>query len=166
MGNGDVCISCRKPHAQHHCGLCGEPVCRSCESFVAEDAFSFLPTVAPELQLTHYCSFCHGEKIEPKLEEYREVLERARQVYFFFDTRKKPVPVLKRSRDAIEVARCADRDETILRLGFLAAFQGFNAVVDAEVVGDKVRNRAYQTTAWRGRGWPAQVDAEKFERLG
>ena len=72
--------------------------------------------------------------------------------------------MLKRSRDKIEVKACVDRNETILRLGFMAAELGYNAVFDAQVIATQVRDNAYQTTNWSGVGYPAIVDGERLDR--
>lgn len=120
--------------------------------------------MAPELQHSYYCAPCHSESVEPQLTSYQEIMERAKAVYFFFDTRKHAIPLLAKAKSAIEVKSCVDRDETILRLGFLAARLGFNAIVDAEVNHEQVRNHAFQKTSWSGRGWPANVDGDRLER--
>jgi hypothetical protein len=132
--------------------------------FLEEGTFAFLPELKPELTHSYYCQGCHATQVEPELEAYRETLERAREVFFFFDTRKQAMPVQRKATAMAVVEDCADRDETILRLGFIAASQGFNAIVEGNVAAEKVRNHGWQKTRWRGRGWPAQVDAEKLDR--
>ena len=127
-----------------------------------DTTFSFLEAVPEELQHHHYCQTCHAQTVEPELEKYQAMLALAREVFFFFSTRKKTFLIDKKAREEIFVKDCVDRNETILRLGFKAAQLGFNAVVDAEVEWDKVRDHAFQKTLWKGRGTPAQVDAEKL----
>jgi hypothetical protein len=102
--------------------------------------------------------------IEPELEKYNELMERARGTYVFFSEQKRPPPLLSRALDPVEVKECADRDETILRLAFQAATRGCNALIETEVVSKKVRNEGYQKSTWRGVARPAQVDAERLER--
>jgi hypothetical protein len=164
MSQTAICVSCRKPQAQHECALCFEPVCKSCEFFLEEGTFAFLQSVHEDLRHSYYCAACYDRTVEPALAAYREKIEEAKQVFFFFDSRKKPIQVLKRAREIIEVTHCLDRDETILRLGFMAAELGFNAIVDAEVKGEKVRDHGFQKLNWRGKGWPAKVDRERLER--
>src|SRR4051812_9535963 len=117
----EICISCRKPQGIHACGLCAAPVCRGCEHFLEAGTFGFLPQVADELKHSYYCQACYSATVEPALVGYQERVEKARGVYFFFDSRKKTMPVLKKAREAISVVGCVDRDETILRMGFMAA---------------------------------------------
>lgn len=159
-----VCISCRRPKAVFKCGVCEEPLCKDCDQFLDAGTFSFLKTQPAELGHTHYCPSCHAGTVEPALESYEEVMERAKTVYFFFTTQKRPPPIVKKSKEKVQVAECADRDETILRLAFFAAEQGYNGIVEAEVTSEKVRNEGYQKMRWRGVGLPVTVDAEKLER--
>ncbi|MGZ3698619.1 MAG: hypothetical protein ACXWP5_10815 [Bdellovibrionota bacterium] len=160
----NVCISCRRPKATIACDLCHEPLCKNCEHFLDATTFSFLATVPENLTHTHYCPVCFNAQVEPALESYNEVMERAKKVYFYFKTQKRPPPILKKSKERVEVKDCDDRDETILRLAFFAAEQGFNGIIEAEVISEKVRNKSYQTSVWRGVGIPASVDGEKIER--
>jgi hypothetical protein len=128
------------------------------------DSFPFLETKPAELSHTHYCSACYTNVIEPALESYNEVMERAKNLYFFFDEQKKPVPVTKRAKFRISVKGRLDREETILRLAFIAAQQGFTAVIEATVTSKKVRNEGYQKSIWQGEALPVYVDVEKLER--
>ena len=164
MAEKSICISCRRPKASLSCEICFEPVCKSCERFLEASTFSFFETLPEELSHTHYCSLCYDSHVAPAFDSYSEIMERARGLYFFFDTQRKMIPVLKTSKENVRVESCNDRDETILRLGFLAAQQGYNAVTEAKVVCEKVRNAGYQKSKWQGVGIPAQVDAEKLER--
>jgi hypothetical protein len=165
MMTRSVCLSCRSPKTQHACGVCGEPLCRDCALFLDESAFAFRSSVAPELKHTYYCQGCHAEHVEPALAEYGEVMERARNVYCFtVNSKKRFIPLLKRAQVEVRVEGCGDRDETFLRLAFQAAELGFNAVIEADVQSEKVRNGGYQTSLWRGRAVPANVDTAKIER--
>jgi hypothetical protein len=163
--SNEVCISCRKPKAALNCEICGEYVCKACEMFLDEGTFSFLKTIPDDLSHTHYCAPCYDSKIMPELEKYRETLEKAKSIYFFFTTQKMNLlPLLDRAKEKVDVKNCADRDETILRLAFRAAEQGYNAIIMAEVKSAKVRNEGYQTSVWSGVGIPANVDAERIEK--
>ena len=71
---------------------------------------------------------------------------------------------MKRAAKPFRVDDCTDRDETLMRLAFLAAKADFNALLDVDIVAKKVRNFGYQTSQWQGIGVPARVDREKLER--
>ncbi|MCM2323953.1 MAG: hypothetical protein NDJ90_11895, partial [Oligoflexia bacterium] len=147
------------------CESCGEPVCKACVFFLEPDTFSFLRQLPAELKHSRYCPSCQAAHIAPALEAYEEKLERAREVYFFFVTQRKAIPLLRRSKEKLSVEDCGDRDETILRLAFQAVELGCNAVIEAEVLSEKVRNAGYQTSRWHGTGFPAEVDVARMERL-
>ena len=158
------CVSCRKPKASKKCGLCEGDVCKSCLQFIEPTTFSFLPELPPELSHTHYCSGCYGSTVEPALVSYGETMELAKTVFVFFTTQKRRPTTLKRGLEQVRVVACADRDETILRMAFLAAREGHNAIVETEVDCKKLRNEGYQKSEWRGVAFPATVDASKLDR--
>lgn len=160
------CVSCRLPKAQNRCGLCDAPVCRGCEQLVPEDRFSFLPEVSDRLKKIRYCQPCHQAEIEPIQAEYEATIELAKQVFFFSVDYRGHLPLLKKHKESISVDKCQDKDETTLRLGFLAARLGFNSIIDGKIECEKVRQGAYQTSNWKGRGVPAQLDEEKLNRRG
>src|SRR4051812_21012834 len=119
------CVACKKPKTVYSCEICEDPLCKACTQFLEEGTFSFRSELPPELGHSRYCPSCFVTQVEPELEAYREKMELAKQVYFFFKTQKRAIPVLKRAESEVEVEDCADRNETILRLAFFAVEQGF-----------------------------------------
>lgn len=165
MSENSTCSSCRKPlkpGATLECGLCHDPICKACDQFLDAGSFAFLRSLPDELSHTHYCVTCHSTKVEPALESYNEMMERAREVFIFFGTQKKAPPVVKKAKERLSVEDCPDRDETILRLAFHAAELGFNGLVDVEVASRKVRHAGWQKSAWQGSGVPAQIDESRL----
>jgi hypothetical protein len=158
------CTTCHKPKANHSCGICRSPICKGCSQFVEEKSFAFLEKTPEELTHTVYCGICFDEKVAGPLRDYKETMRRAKNVFVFFKAQSKESRLMSRNADAVEVPDCADREETILRLGFLAAKAGYNALVDVDIVHEKIRIGAYQTTKWSGKGIPTQVDATKMNR--
>ena len=158
-----VCESCRKPKAQYQCEICEGPVCRKCVQVLEKDTFSFLSEIPEDLAHTRYCGFCFDEKVGPELRRYQETMALAKDVFVFFNTRKIGIPITQKSKKRYEVKSCMDRDETILRLAFFAAQDGFNAIVDVEVTSKQIRHEAYQTSEWRGSGTGAKVDGQKVK---
>ena len=159
-----TCTACRRVRPCVECGLCEDSVCKSCSRFLDASTFSFRSETAPELKHTHYCAPCFETTVEPALEEYSQLLESAKEVYVFFTSQKKQIPLLSKAKHTVKVEQCEDRDETILRLAFFAAEQGYNALIQTEVVAQKVRNEGFQKSAWRGSALPATIDVEKFQR--
>lgn len=160
------CVSCRSSKAPCLCQNCNAFLCKKCVQTLDSDAFSFLKELPVELSYRSYCGQCFDEFVQPKLNEVEEALDRAKQVLVYFTTQRKSIPLIKRSKEALRVDDCADRDETILRLGFFAAQQKFNAIVDVDVVAEKFREGkgSYQTVRWRGVGYGAQVDARRQDQ--
>ncbi len=158
------CINCRRTRISHECGLCQAPLCKSCEKFLPGESFAYLPEVPAELSHAFYCPDCHQEHVQPALADYEEKLAQAREMYFFFNTQRSFLPVLKKHTEPIRVENCEDRDETILRLAFLSAQLGYNCVVEAEVKSTKTRNGNHLKHFWTGTAFPAELDLAKFER--
>ncbi len=107
-----------------------------------------------------YCGPCFEEKVNPEIEKYYETMRRAKQVNVFTKTQTKETRLVKRSEKPIRV-ECWDREEALLRLGFEAARAGFNGLVDVDVIYEKVRDHAYQTTRWIGVGIPAHLNPDR-----
>lgn len=160
----EICETCRQPTVSTECQLCQNALCEDCVLSTPTGSFSLLRVVPPELTHSIYCRFCFDDKVQPALTHYEETSERAQNVYVFFTTQRKEVPLLKKAKETLSIKECADRDETILRLAFIAAEQGYNALIDTEVVYQKVRNHAHQKTLWRGTGIAAQIDEAKLDR--
>ncbi|MGK5088513.1 hypothetical protein WDW86_13220 [Bdellovibrionota bacterium FG-2] len=139
-------------------------MCKDCVQFLAEDSFSFRKDIPEVLTKTRYCGTCFDTHVAPALELYHEVMERAKAVFFFFITQRAAIHLLERTKDKLRVEKCVDRNETILRLGFLAADQGLNAIIEGEIIHQKVRKNGYQSTLWSGTGYGARVDAERLEK--
>ena len=159
-----LCISCRRPNAKHKCGICEEPVCKSCAQFLPAESFPFLTSKPEHLTHTYYCPACHSEKVAPEIESYDEIMSRAKEAFIFFTTQKAGLPILKKAKVPVKVEQCPDRDEAILRLAFAAAQAQYNCVVEVDVAHQKIREGAYQTTNWRAQGFPAEIDAVKMQR--
>ncbi len=158
------CVTCGKPKAVLACEICESDICKKCAQILDKDAFSYMPSIADDLKHTVYCESCFQEKVQPAQDEYEETMARAKDVWVFFTTQRKEIPLIKREKEMFEIFSCPDRDETILRMAFLSALGGFNALIDVEVSSAKVRNEGYQTSVWKGVGRAAQIDSEKLER--
>lgn len=127
-----------------------------------------LEKIPDELTKLQYCPRCHDEKVAPIAEHYAQTLERAKNVGFWAKAYRGNVPVLKKARYEVQVQGGTDRAEVLLKLGFRAAEQGFNGVINGELIGKKVRRegdrKGYQSMEWSARGWPVMVDEDKISR--
>ena len=156
------CVNCRKLNATLTCEQCSEPVCKKCVEILPEGTFKLMPTIPEPLSHIRYCGGCYAEQVEPEIAQYEETLENAKRVFVFFKTRKKSLPITGKEKIREIVESCPDRDETILRLAFIAASKGYNAIIEVEALSKKIRNGAYQTSVWSGSGIPAQVDSSRI----
>src|SRR3990167_6285177 len=161
-----LCSACRLPKASLkldlHCGMCQAVLCKDCTQFLGEDSFSFLKKVPEELKHATYCGNCFDEKVRPAQEAYLKTMVLAKEVYIF-EKSEKYIPLINKSKNKLIITDCADRKDTLLRLAFLAAQDNFNAVINVEIVYKKIRINGYQTTAWSGTGFPAQIRSSKLE---
>jgi hypothetical protein len=160
-----VCSECLKPKAALACGICNTVLCKKCANFIDEDRFSFLPTIPIELSHGTYCGSCFAEKVTPELSSYDATIERAKDVFVFFKNQGKETRLVKRADKSYRIENCSDRDETILRLAFYAVIEGFNAVVDIDVIYEKSRAGSFKIAKWSGTGTPALIDPNKIRAM-
>ena len=159
-----VCDTCRSTHVVSACALCENDLCKACIMAPPLHTFSLLTTIPDDLSHHSYCRFCYDEKVEPEASKYGATLEKANEVFIFFKTQRKEIPLLRKSKELFKVTECEDRDETILRLAFMAAEKDFNAVIDTEVSAEKKRHHAHHKHYWEGTGIPAMIDENKLDR--
>lgn len=71
--------------------------------------------------------------------------------------------LMSRVEKPLAIEGCADKAEATLRLAFLAAKAGFNAMVDVDVAPRKIRNAGFQTTKWHASGVPLTLDRKIYD---
>ena len=157
------CSSCKKKDSVYSCGICEESLCKNCSLFLDDKTFSFRDDLPEELKHSHYCQVCYNETVDPAITEYQAQIKEAEQVFIFFATGKRKVPTLKKALRTVEVNNCTDRDETILRLGFIAVRGGYNAVIETELKCVKKRDHGWHKSMWSGEGRPALVDGPRMQ---
>ncbi|MBX3020090.1 MAG: hypothetical protein KF799_00310 [Bdellovibrionales bacterium] len=123
-----------------------------------------MKTVPAELGHDAYCSPCFEAQVVPVLEAYNQTLELAKDVNVFFRTQGKETRFIRRTEKPIQVRDCLDKDETVMRLAFMAAQAGFNALIDVDLSSEKVRNGGWQSSKWHGSAIPARVDEATLAR--
>lgn len=117
------------------------------------------------LRHENYCLKCFDLHVAPEKIKYNVLMEKAKDVYFLTKAYNGYVRVLRRHTTRVQVPKCDDRRETIVRLAFFAAELGMNAVILSEVESAKARDRdGYQSTIWSGSALPALIDGEQLER--
>ena len=153
-----ICKTCRKPKANFECGLCHEPVCKSCAHFLGEESFAFLKVVPEELSHSSYCTHCFDDKVSAPLQEYDETLEKAREVIIFTKEQSKQTSFLKRKEEPYQVQDCADEEEAIMKMAFYAAQAKFNAIIDIQLKSKKIIVGSHKKSVWSGTAIPVNID--------
>ena len=135
------CELCKAPKAPKTCGECGIAICKNCVRFLANDHMRFHPDPPPWSQKGIFCVECFERDVAPELERYDEVAARAENVKVVFDTYHGFIPCLKKAKETVRVEKNdLGKGIALQRLKFLAAWQGFDAVIETKVEAEKVRN--------------------------
>lgn len=108
---------------------------------------------------TAYCPECFNSQVQPEIEKYNELIEKARDINVFEKTQGKETRLIKRIEKPVKITDCPDRDEALLRLAFFAAEKNYNSIIDVDLIPKKVQDGRYQKTIWSGSGVPANVSA-------
>lgn len=152
------CYVCQKPKATLSCGICVEDICKYCAQFIEENAFSFRSVVAPDISHTTYCGPCFDSKVAPEVEIYDKQIQRAKVLPLYMKDQGKETRRFKRKELPVSISHCSDHRETMLRLAFKSVEANFNAMVDVEIITEKVRKGAYQTQIFSGTGVPINIE--------
>lgn len=158
------CCACQKPKPTLVCGSCESKVCKNCAQFLDEGQFSFLTKIPAALSHSTYCPACFDQHVASELDSYNRAVEVAKNILVYEKKQSKETRLLSRKEKPVRVESCQDSGETILRLAFLAAQAGFNAIIDVQLSSTKTRNGSYQTTTWSGTGIPSNVAANKIAK--
>lgn len=153
-----VCKTCRKPKANFQCGICQEPVCKSCAQFLTDSSFSFLRKIPADLSHTTYCSNCFDDKVAGPLDAYNTNMDAAKEVMVFTKDQIKSTAHLKRREEPLMVEDCEDEQETIVRLAFFAAEKKFNCLLDVNITHRKIIVGSHKKTIFNGTAIPTTID--------
>jgi hypothetical protein len=158
MNEQSFCKTCKRPKANFHCGLCHETTCKSCAQFMSEDTFSFLRKIPNELNHSIYCAKCFDDRVSQSLHEYENTMKAAKNVMVFSKEEAKKTGHLKRKEMPYQIENCEDQNETILRLAFYAAQDGFNCLLDLELRHKKIIVGSHKKTIYSGTATPISID--------
>lgn len=158
------CTTCHSKKANLKCGICSETQCKYCVEFNDEDQFSFLTIIPNELQHLVYCRPCFDKVVAPELAKYLETMEKAKNILVYFKKQGKETRLFKRLADPIFVKNGKSSHDVEMRLAFQAVQLNYNAIIDVDIVGAKVRDGSYQTMSWTGSAMPTHVDQSKIIR--
>ncbi|MEK7356957.1 MAG: B-box zinc finger protein [Bdellovibrionota bacterium] len=161
-----TCSSCSTPKANLTCRSCEAALCKACAQFVDVERFSFYAPPANEALAGAYCLTCFETEIAPEAAKYDGLMARAKDITVFFTEQGKETRLIKRSDTKFSVERCADRDETILRLAFFAAKAGFDTLVDIDLIYEKRRDGSFKIAHWKGTAVGAKPDPRHLPKPG
>lgn len=115
-----------------------------------------MPAMLPkELQYKGLCANCYHNEASDIIATYNEILERAKSVNVYDMKQTHETYKMNRHEKAVSVSECNDREETLLRLAFLAAQRGFNTLVDVSLQSKKLsQGGTYKKLVWSGKGIP------------
>lgn len=88
-------------------------------------------------------------------------MELAKQIIVFDKSQGKESRLYKRHEKPIKVVDCPDREETVLRLAFMAVQAKYNAIIDLELRHRIVRNGSYKSTVWTGTAIPTHAQERR-----
>lgn len=165
MENIATCCSCLKANkASFRCGICQSSICKSCVHFVDDHAVSFFSKIPVELTHPAYCGDCFSKTVQPHMFSYENILEKAKLVTVFFKDQGKRTRLMNRNEKMIQVKDCSDKEETLLRLAFMATEANFNSLIDVDITFVKTKINFYQTSLWQGSAIPVNLNAAQLKR--
>lgn len=165
--NTPVCSSCLKDKNLLECGACkaANPeamnssgmICKKCAHFVDPEDFSFLTKIPVALTYAVYCEPCYQKSVLPEQESYNEAMQKAGEVMVYNKTEGKETRTFSRKEKPLIVENCSDKEETLMKLAFLAAKANYNTLIDVDYLVKKIITNGYQRSSWRGIGIPCNT---------
>jgi hypothetical protein len=149
------CQSCLKNQTVLKCENCENPSCKDCSIVIDENEFEILDLLPIKIRGKSFCPNCFSKEAYPIIAEYNEILERAKQVDVYEIEQSQETNRMPRHEKPILVKESDDRDQTLLRLAFLAAQRGFNTIIDVDLKSKKSnQGGTYRKLVWSGSAIP------------
>lgn len=155
------CYFCGRKAARNCCD-CEKPICKEDTHFIDREMVRYHPKPPKQFNQTHFCPTCYERSVQPHVEKYEEIAARAKQVTVVRDNYRGQVPCLKKIALPKVVKKHADEFHAIEHLRFLAAYEGYDAVVELSTKGDQKRNAGWQTTEWSASGHFANLNHKRY----
>lgn len=156
-----LCQSCLKNETLLFCSDCLAPSCKKCSCFIDEDEFEYQVLLPEKFKAKTFCSKCFELKALPVLNEYREILVKAKNINVYDITQGSETGRMPRQEKPIVIEECNDREETLLRLAFQAAMKGYNTLIDVDLRSKKVsQGGKYKKLVWSGKGIPIDIKSQ------
>jgi hypothetical protein len=152
-----VCKTCHKPKANYNCGLCEEPICKTCAEFLKE-TFSFQKVVPSELTHNVYCIQCFDDKVRGPLDAYNEIMEQAKEIIIYSKEQTKLTRGIKRIEEIIQVENCEDEEEALMKMSFIAVQRNCNCIIDVQFKTHKIIIGSHKKTMVAATSVPTTID--------
>lgn len=156
------CELCQAPKAAKSCAECGRAACKNCLCFLEQDKFRFHPEPPAFATKGIFCFECFESLVKPEVERYDEVLARSEKVTLIPISYRGYVACLRKAQYPTEVEAEAGKGIAVWKLKFLAAWQGYDAIVDLEAENRKTRNAGWESKVWNAKGLFVALDHAKF----
>jgi len=155
-----VCKICKKPKAPYTCGICHENTCKACTQFMGEGSFAFQRVIPPILAHTYYCTNCFDQHVAGPLDDYNQILEKARDIIIYGKDQTRLTRYIKRKEEPYHVDDCVDKEEAVLKMSFYAVEAKFNCLIDVILTSKKVAVGTYKKAVWSGTAVPVTIDPD------
>lgn len=158
----ELCLTCKKNQTALRCKSCNEASCKHCVHFIDEDLFELVSLLPEDLRNSTFCKNCYNQGVAERLSHFTDLAEKAKNVNVFTKVQTKETRRIKRIASPVKVQDCEDREETLLRLAFLAAEKGYDTLVDVDIKSKKVGDgKRYKKLVWIGSGIPVNPSIKK-----
>ncbi len=155
------CTVCCSNKTAIQCDICSCASCKHCCYFIDEDVFEFVSLLPEKLQNKAFCPNCYNENISEEMEYLKETMQKARDVDVYLKDQGTETRRIRRIQKPIHIKECADREETLMRLAFLAAQKGFDTIIGVDIQAKKVGKGTYKKMIWSGTAVPVDPKIRK-----
>ena len=152
------CDVCLKNKTALKCSMCSKSNCKHCVHFIDESVFEFLDLLPENLQDKGFCPNCYDDHISEQLSEYLNCMELAKNVNIYTKEQSSETRLMRRDKKPLKIKDCNDREETLLRLAYLAALDGYETLIDVNLVSKKISTGGrYKKLIWDGTAIPLET---------
>ena len=143
------------------CDDCDCLSCKHCSFIIDGEVFELVSLLPDSIKDKAFCPNCYNDKYGAIFEEQLEILERAKDVNVYSKIQTKETRLIRRIHKPIHIKECEGREETLLRLAFLAAKEGYDTLVDVDLTTQKIGTKSYIRLLWNGVAVPVDPKIKK-----
>ena len=156
-GSCEICLSKK---TALRCSLCNQLSCKLCSHFIDDSIFELEDLIPEHLANKAFCPNCYDEKVGLEVDAIINTMELAKNVNVYSKVQGTETRLMRRVAKPLKVNECEDREETLLRLAYMAAKDGYDTIVDVDITSKKVNlGGRYRKVVWSGTATP--IDSDK-----